>query len=72
MSDKPFLRESNIWRLLGLAVAFIGVLLAILLPDILVYEGGGARISLGTLIMGLGFLGFYPTLKEALAKKASR
>lgn len=72
MDKKPFLRETNIWRLLGLGVAFIGILFAVLFPELLVYDNHGIRISLGVVVMTLGFLGFYPTLKEALAKKAGK
>jgi hypothetical protein len=72
MTNKPFLRESNIWRLLGLGIAFIGILFAVLFPDLLVYDNHGFKVSLGVVIMTLGFLGFYPTLKEAFAKKVSK
>lgn len=72
MTEKPFLRETNIWRLMGLGVAFIGILFAVLFPELLLYDNHGIKISLGVLIMALGFLGFYPTLKEAFASKVKK
>lgn len=70
--ERNFLRETNIWRLIGLGIALIGGLVAILFPEVIVFHGFGLKASLGVLIMILGFLGFYPTLKEALAKRAEK
>ena len=70
--EKPFFRESNIWRLIAFLICFVGLFLAIMYPEILVYENHGAKISLGVLVLIFGMLGFYPTLKEAFAKRIKK
>lgn len=72
MTHKPFFREANIWRLIGLLIGMGGVILAITHPEIIVFEGYGVTANLGVLLIVLGFLGFYPTIKEALTNRAKR
>jgi uncharacterized membrane protein YqaE (UPF0057 family) len=72
MTERTFWRETNIWRLVGLIIALSGVLLAIAFPEVTVYENHGIKVNLGVVVMLLGFLGFYPTLREAIGKKVSK
>lgn len=75
MSNRPFFRESNIWRIIGGAVAFAGLVLMIVFPtesypDAIIYrklnEAGEVSFlfTIWHSIIAVGFLGFFPTLKE--------
>lgn len=72
MTDKKFFREQNIWRLIGLALALIGIGLIISPFDAIVYKSDGWRISVGMVVLLFGFVGVYPTLREAIAKRAQK
>jgi len=75
MKEKPFLRESNIWRIIGGVVTMVGLFCMILFPtetyeDAIIYRKTNDKgeltflISVWHSLIGVGFLGFFPTLKE--------
>ena len=77
--DKPFFRESNIWRIIGGITAFTGLILIVILPienypGAIIYRKLNDKgqlsflISIWHLVTGIGFLGFFPTLKEWTVK----
>jgi len=79
MKEKPFFRESNIWRIIGGFTALIGLILMIALPvenypGAIIYRKLNEKgqlsflISVWHIVIGVGFLGFFPTLKEWTVK----
>jgi len=77
LKEKNFFRESNIWRLIGGLVCFVGIVLMIIYPsetyqDVILYrtfnEHGfvSIQITVWHFVIVTGMLGFIPTLKELL------
>lgn len=56
---KPFLRETNVWRLLGLAAAALGLLA----PDAVAIDWMGIRYPTLFFVVGLGTFA-WPMLME--------
>jgi len=75
MKEKPFWRPTNIWRVIGGGVAFIGLVCMVIFPtqtypDAIIYRKFNDKGQLSFLlsvwhgVILFGFLGFFPTLKE--------
>jgi hypothetical protein len=67
MNQKPFLRESNIWRLIGLAILIGAGILALFAPPIEAFKIDEQRAITVPGIIALvgGILMLFPLIKEA-------
>jgi hypothetical protein len=66
MSEKPFFRESNVWRLIGLVVLLAAGVFAALAPETKpAFSNATVSLTVPGICAALGFLlAGYPTIKE--------
>jgi hypothetical protein len=70
--EKPFWRETNIWRMIGGLLALNGFWALILYPsnihpDIILYKSDAVLFTIWHLVVVIGLTtAFYPTLKELI------
>jgi len=66
MNEKPFFRESNVWRLIGLVVLIAAGVLAMVAPEAKGFGYETVSVTVPGIIAILGgLLLCFPTIKEA-------